>query len=101
MDEAPLGCVKVGCGWPLGADGSMRTAAAGLAAALSPRVRMRTEPFSFQVAAGALGFCGLGTCSSIWSKAQLSSTPPESLPSSEAAISAQLEDEESGMVAVR
>jgi hypothetical protein len=61
---------------------------------------MRKEPFRRQVAAGAAGFCALGTCNSIWSKAQESSTPPESLESSEAAVSAQLGafcEEESAM----
>jgi hypothetical protein len=40
----------------------------------------------------------LGTYSSTWSKAQLSSTPPESLLSKEAAMSAKLEEESAMML---
>ena len=52
--------MNLGCDWPLAAGGSMRKGAAAIGAALSPRVRMRSEPFSFQVAAGCAGVLGIG-----------------------------------------
>lgn len=50
------------------------------------------------VLGAAAGFCMFGTCTSIWSKAKFISTPPESLDNREAAVSAQLAEEEESAI---